>query len=243
MNRKAIAKAGNYDVFLAGELVDLVVPNEHAIEVDGWHNWFNDQELTRNMEQGMFPNSSEQQRRFLEDLRGSRTRIALLIKPKGQDAVAGICSLSNISFVTRQADFAMVVARRTGGFRSTFFGMEAKCLMTEHAFETVGLERINSYQSVALRDWQRSQILFGYKMEGILRKAFRKGHKTSDLMISSCLFEDYLALKTLRGGRLWPGDKKIMELIRDLPKKSLEEKLQQVLASTVEAHYAGIRQA
>lgn len=243
MTRNDKPQPADYDVFLAGELVDLVVPNERAIEVDGWHNWFNDQELTRNMEQGMFPNSPEQQRRFLEELRGSRTRIALLIRPKEQRAIAGICSLSNISFVTRQADFAMVVARRTGGFRSAFFGMEAKCLMTEHAFDTVGLERINSYQSAALKDWQRSQILFGYKMEGILRKAFRKGHRTYDLMVSSCLLEDYLALKELRGGHLWPGQKRIMELIRALPKRSLEEKLQEVLARTVEDHYAGIRQA
>ncbi len=243
MTRNDTARAADYDVFLAGELVDLVVPNERAIEVDGWHNWFNDQALTRNMEQGMFPNSPERQRRFLEDLRGSKTRIALLIRPKGAREIAGICSLSNISFVTRQADFAMVVARRSGGFRSNFFGMEAKCLMTEHAFETVGLERINSYQSAALKDWQRWQILFGYKMEGILRKAFRKGHRTHDLNVSSCLLEDYLALKARRDGRLWPGQKQIMELIRDLPKVSLEEKLQEVLTRTVEDHYAKIRQA
>ena len=145
--------------------------------------------------------------------------------------------------MTRQADFAMVVARKSASFKGTFFGMEAKCLMTEHAFETIGLERINSYQSIALRDWQRWQILFGYKMEGIQRKAFRKGYRTFDLMLSGCLLEDYLKLKELRGGRLWPGQDKIMSLIRDLPKESLEEKLQRTLARTIEDHYAKIRQA
>ena len=135
----------------------------------------------------------------------------------------------------------MVVARRTGSFKSSFFGMEAKCLMTEHAFETLGLERINSYQSTALKDWQRWQILFGYKMEGIMRKAFRKGYQTYDLMVSGCLLDDYLALKALRGGRLWPGQEKIMALIRDLPKESLEEKLQKTLTATIDEHYAQIR--
>ena len=230
-------------MFLAGELVDLVLPNERAIHTDRWYAWFNDQELTRNMEQGMYPKSPQDQEAFLAELRGSQSRFALMIKPKDEDAVVGICSFSKISHVTRQADFAMVVARRVASFKGTFFGMEAKCLMTEHAFETMGLERINSYQSTALKEWQRWQILFGYKMEGIMRKAFRKGHKTYDVMVSACLLEDYLALKALRGGQLWPGQERIMALIRDLPKESLEEKLQKALSGTIEDHYAQLRLA
>lgn len=233
----------HYDIFLAGELVDLVVPNARAIHTDGWYAWLNDQALTRNMEQGMYPKTAQTQEAYLAELLASPSRLALMIKPKEEDAVVGICSLSRISHVTRQADFAMVVARRTASFKSSFFGMEAKCLMTEHAFETIGLERINSYQSTALKDWQRWQILFGYKMEGIMRKAFRKGHRSYDLMVSGCLLEDYLALKALRGDRLWPGQEHIMALIRDLPKQSLEETLQKALSATIEEHYAQIRLA
>ena len=239
----AAAEKPDYDVFLAGELVDLVVPNERAIHADRWHAWLNDQELTRNMEQGMYPKSAESQSAYLDELRGSQTRLALMIKPKEENAVVGICSLSKLSHVTRQADFAMVIGRRTASFKSSFFGMEAKCLMTDHAFETVGLERINSYQSVALKDWQRWQILFGYKMEGIMRKAFRKGYRTYDVMVSGCLVEDYLELKKLRDGRLWPGHDRMLELIRDLPKESLEEKLQKTLGAVIEQHYAKLRLA
>lgn len=241
--RKRPAASAPYDVFLAGELVDLVLPNERAIHTDRWYAWFNDQDLTRNMEQGMYPKSAKDQEAFLAELRSSPSRFALMIKPKEEEGIVGICSLSKISHLTRQADFAMVVAKKSTTFRGTFFGMEAKCLMTEHAFETMGLERINSYQSTALKDWQRWQILFGYKMEGILRKAFRKGHRTYDVMVSGCLLEDYLALKALRGGRLWPGQSQIMSLIRDLPKESLEQKLQQALSTTIEQHYAALRQA
>ena len=238
-----MADTSHYDVFLSGELVDLVVPNARAIHIDRWYAWLNDQELTRNMEQGMYPKTAQTQEAYLAELLASPSRLALMVKPKEEDAVVGICSLSKISHVTRQADFAMVIGRKSASFKASFFGMEAKCLMTEHAFETLGLERINSYQSVALKDWQRWQILFGYKMEGIMRKAFRKGHRSYDLMVSGCLLEDYLKLKELRGGRLWPGQQKIMSLIRDLPKESLEEKLQKALAQTIGDHYAKIRQA
>lgn len=231
----------HYDVFLRGELVDLVVPNERAIHVDRWYDWFNDQELTKNMEQGMFPSSPQQQEQFLVQLRSSRDRMALMIKPKDMEHVVGIASLSKLSHVTRQADFAMIVARRSKAFKSSFWGMEAKCLMTEHAFETLGLERINSYQSATLKDWQRWQILFGYKMEGIMRRAFRKGYKTSDLMVSGCLLEDYQVLKEQRGGRLWPGYDRMMDLIRELPRESLEEKLSRMLRDTIADHCAAIR--
>ena len=231
----------DYDVFLAGEIIDLVLPNERAIHVDGWYSWFNDMDLTLNMGQGMFPNSPEQQEEFLAELRASKDRFALMIKPKEQNCVIGVASISKINLVKRQGDFAMVIGKKMADFKSTFYGMEAKCLMTEHAFEVLGLERINSTQSIALKEWQRWQILFGYKIEGILRKAFRKGHKTFDVIYSSCLLEDYLALKKIRGGKLWPGYEKIMALIRDLPKESLEQKLNDVLAKTVSDYYGAIR--
>src|SRR3989344_9107578 len=114
-----------YDVFLPGELVDLVIPNEHAIREDGWHKWFNDVGLTQNMEQGMYPNTPEKQIEFLQKLHFSTDRFALLIKPKDKDFVIGVASLSKISPVTRQADFAMVIGRKLSDFKSTFYGMEA----------------------------------------------------------------------------------------------------------------------
>jgi len=62
----APSSAPHYDMFLAGELVDLVLPNERAIDVDRWHTWLNDQTLTRNMEQGMYPTSAVQQEAWPE---------------------------------------------------------------------------------------------------------------------------------------------------------------------------------
>jgi RimJ/RimL family protein N-acetyltransferase len=233
----------HYDIFLEGELVDLVVPNEHAIHADGWYRWFNDPAINANLRQGGLPNTPHLQVEYLRELQRSKTRFALLIKPKLEDFVIGVTSLSGISHETRQADIAMVIGRRLPDFRGVFAGLEAKCLMTEHAFETLGLERINSGQSARLKDWQRSQILFGYKVEGIRRKAFRKGRRVHDVIVSGCLLEDYLVLKEQRGGRLWPGSGKLIELIRALPRTSLEEKVSKALAELVDEHYGTIRQA
>ena len=156
------------------------------------------------------------------------------------DRIAGIFKGTRRPKADRVVDIeGLVIARKLPEFKSAFYGMEAKCLMTEHAFEVLGLERINSTQSIVLKEWQRWQILFGYKIEGIMRKAFRKGNKIYDLILSSCLIEDYLALKELRGGKLWPGVEKIMELIRYLPKESLEERINKLLSTTVSEYIAG----
>ncbi len=113
--------------------------------------------------------------------------------------------------------------------------------MTEHAFEVLGIERINSGQSIRLKDWQRWQILFGYKMEGIQRKALRKGYHTYDVIISSCILEDYIVLRELRGGKLWPGYQKMMELIRALPKENLQDIINSFLSETVAEYYQRVQ--
>ena len=231
----------SYDVFISGELIDLVVPNERAIYVDKWYAWFNDPKVTAVLDHGIFPNSPQDQEIFLANLRTSKTRIALMIKPKDKPYVVGIASLSNIDLVRRQADFAMVIGRPSPSFKSAFYGFEAKCLMTEHAFEALGIERINTGQATTLKDWQRWQILLGYKIEGLQRKGFRKGYHTFDCLITSCLLEDYLALKELRGGRLWPGYKKMMELIRFLPQENFPNTISKLILETVDAYYKRVR--
>ena len=39
-----------YDVFIKGELVDLVVLTEEIVEKTNWYNWFNDEETTQHMQ-------------------------------------------------------------------------------------------------------------------------------------------------------------------------------------------------
>ena len=148
-----------------------------------------------------------------------------MIKPKGYDGFIGVVSLSSIDLVHRQCDIAMVIGERLNTAGSLFYGLEAKALMTQHAIQTVGLERVNSSQIVGLVKWQNWQILFGYQIEGIFRKKFRKGDKVHDLLMSSCLLEDYKSLILMRGGNLWPGKSKMLQLLKDLPKRTLIDDL------------------
>ena len=222
LNQKQI----KFDVFLKGETIDLCVPSKDAWVIEQWYIWFNDQKVTRYLTQGVFPNTREKQEAFYQSLIEKDERIALLIKPKSKDYFVGIASLSYIDHRQRSCDFAMVIGKQTSSPDSIFYAMEAKCRMTEHAFEKVGVERINSGQAIELIRWQRWQILFGYHVEGIRRKSFREGNNTSDSITSSCLLTDYLRLKELRNGSLWPGKARLFELMKMLPEESTIDRLQ-----------------
>lgn len=219
------AATQNFDVFLSGETVDLCAPSDDAWALDQWYKWFNKPEITKYLVQGVYPNTKKAQKTYLDAIAQNPSRIVLLIKPKKHDYFIGVASLSSIDPVMRQCDFAMVIGEQTSGGDSLFYGMETKCLMTEHAFENVGVERINSTQAAELIRWQRWQILFGYQIEGLLRRKFRKGRMVYDTLASSCLLDDYLKIKELRDGIFWPGKASMFELLKKLPKETLIDEL------------------
>lgn len=215
----------NFDIFLSGETVDLCAISDDEWVLDQWYRWFNKAEITKYLVQGVYPNTRKAQKLYFDALVTSTLRVTLLIKPKKHNFFIGVASLSSIDLVMRQCDFSMVIGEKISEGDSLFYAMESKCLMTEHAFENLGVERINSTQAAELLCWQRWQILFGYQIEGILRKKFRKGRNVYDILASSCLLEDYQKIRELRNGAFWPGKEEIFELMKMLPKVTLIDEL------------------
>lgn len=235
--------SSRYDVFIVGETIDLVVPCEAALD-DGWHAWFNDQVTTRNTSHGLFPNSRAMQRRRLDALEiGEQQHLQVLILPKGDDVVVGTASLGSIDWRRRCAEFNMFLTQRANPAALLFPGLEAKARLTEHAFEVLGLERIWTEQPVALEFWQRYQVLLGYRPDGVLRQAFRRGHETQDLVATSILHADYEQLRTRRGGAYWPGKKRLLELMRSVPNRSLVEDVSRSIDRTVKRYLKSVTMA
>lgn len=209
-----------YDVFIRGEVIDLCVPGDDPWVLDQWYRWFNDSETTRHMLHGIFPNTLAMQKRYLETIQTQRDRLALLIKPKRADYFVGVASLSSINLYNKQCDFALVIGRKDDHPESLFYAMEAKCRMTEHAFEVLGMERIYGEQVYDLAPWQRWQVLFGFQIEGIKKDRFRKGLQRQDGLVAACVLEDYLRIKKIREGAFWPGKEQMFELMKKLPRES-----------------------
>ena len=224
--------------FYEGENIDLIVPTvEHARE-SSWPDWFNDQHTTRYTHHGIFPNSVEDQVEFVQGLRASG-RIALLITAKGRETPVGTVSLSSVDMRNRTAAIAIVMDTKTAETVHPQAALEAISLMTEHAFNVLGLRRIDSGQAYpALARWNQMLEILGYRTEGIRRNAFARGHVISDDVIMACLHENFSALVDQRGGRLWPGSKAAIELIRSLPAQSFAARLDEAYRA-LEAEYFG----
>jgi len=231
------ADTKHLDVFIEGETIDLCTPSCDEYILNQWYRWFNRSDITKYLDQGMYPNTLESQREYCNSMIKDKTRILTLIRPKSQDKVIGVASLSLIDHIHKQCDFAMVIGERTSGKGSLFYGMEAKAMLTQHAFDIVGVERINSSQVESLSVWQKWQILFGYQVEGILRDKFVKGSDKYDVYISACLKKDYIRILDKRDGRLWPGKNSLLDMIRKVPSYTLIDTLSDWLPKEQEEYW------
>ena len=233
-----------YETFIVGETIDLVVPDQSAVDEGRWHRWFNDQNTTRYLDQGDFPNTPKQQKAFLDVAQGPESnRLVLLVWAKDAEKLVGVVSLSSINLKRRSAEAALVIGEKTGTMSALFHGLEAKARITAHAFENMGVERVSGAQAVSLAEWQKYQLLFGFRLEGINRKSHRKGHNVEDTVSNACLLQDYLDIKKRRGGDYWPGKVRLIELMREMPKGSPVENLQVAIDTAMDDYLAKINWA
>ena len=230
----------NLDVFIEGETIDLCAPSDDELILDQWFRWFNKSEITKYLNQGLYPNTLELQKSFFKSTKQDQSRFTVLIRPKQKNQIIGVASLSHIDHIQRQCDFAMVIGERVSGEGSLFFGMEAKARLTQHAFDILGIERVNSTQAKELVRWQRWQILFGYQIEGVLRNKFRKGSSVHDVYASSCILKDYNKLLKIRGGQYWPGKSEMFELIKKIPKNTLIDEIDEWLPEKQEDYWNNV---
>lgn len=124
-----------------------------------------------------------------------RTRIALAIVLKERHRHIGVISLDGIDWRNRSATTGMVIGE--AGCRSKGYGHEAKVLLLEYAFLTLGLHRINS---TVLASNPRSLACLkksGYVEEGCRRKSLFVGGEWVDEIVLGLLVEDWLVLRPL----------------------------------------------
>ena len=216
----------NLDEFIAGEGVDLKIPDKNFVRKSNWYKLLNSKKNTKYLDHGIFPNTLKNQIDFFENSK-KEGRIVLIIFDKKNNFV-GVISLSSINYEKSSAEIALILNqdKKVGYVARNFLSaLESIALMTEHAFENLGLIRISAGQSIKLNKWQNLMELTGYKLEGINKKKFVKGSLYEDVMMISCSKDDYLFLKKKRGS-LWDSSNKMLNRIKNLPKENALSKIQ-----------------
>lgn len=201
------------NVFLAGEKIDLCIPDDSDFEQ--WAEWFNSQSITQYLEQGKYPNTPELQRSFYQNAIDSG-RFLTLIKTKDGELL-GVISLSEIDYEKLSCQVAYVCPVKTS--KAILAPLEALALCTQHAFERFGMHQVWAGHSYpGLESWILKTQILGYKAFSILPDGFRHGITVSDAVKTSINKARFLELLKRRGGLLWPGEEDAQKLIRALKK-------------------------
>ncbi|MAO34189.1 MAG: hypothetical protein CMD03_05475 [Flavobacteriales bacterium] len=232
-----------YKVFIEGELINLCIPNEEAIELDGWADWFNDLKNQKNTRHGIFPNTSQNQKRILKEIQSQIDKVdnqeilALLICEKKNNQAFGICSLQSINFSNKSAEIAINIGNPGLSSMPGMASLESMALLAEHGFRVMGLERIYAGQAYPnLLRWNKLMEIIGFKTEGITRNTFKKGHDVSDTVLIACNYEDYLILRDIRGS-LWGDLSLIKRALKAQPKLSIAEKINEAMLEIEKEHF------
>ena len=185
-------KKKEFDIFIKGENIDLVVLTSEIVEQTNWYNWFNDEENTKHMQQHYFPNSREKQLKYFRDeIEGNNKKIQLGIVKQSNNLFCGVISLSNINYLNRNCEIGLIIGEAEA--RKLKYFIEAVKLISKHAFDTLNLNRIYSGTISKEIDELFCRVL-GFKHEGVLRQAVFKNGAYHDIYQHALLKENQKTL-------------------------------------------------
>lgn len=152
--------------------------------------WFNDQEVTRFMFNGTFPNNEVRMQAFFERISQSSDDLVLAIVHKKTDKHIGNIGLHRINWVYRTAELGILIGEPD--YRGQNIGTEAIRLILTHGFTRLNLHKVHLMTDCkntnAVKTFEKS----GFKKEGVLREScFRKG-KYEDSFYMGCLAKEFL---------------------------------------------------
>lgn len=184
-----------------GEFVRLREVKSSDFEV--WASWFNRESVTRNLPQGLFPNSAMDQERWYEKAALDQRFIAMVERLDSAELL-GVCSISEIDWHSKSGQVSTVVPVKVGP--QSMPGLEARALLTQHAVEKMGLRRLWAGQAYPSNiKWSSSQALIGWMVEGFAVGGFWKGDQGHDVLRTAAISMHIKELIEERGGSLWPG--------------------------------------
>ena len=223
------------DVFIKGEVMNLCIPTDEFSKESKWYSWFNNTRIVKFLEQGIYPNTPEDQVEFYRSEK--LTRLILIIAT--QKGYMGVISLSNINMSKKSCCISIVMDSSVDKKLSSYIALEAMAKITEHAFNIMGMNRIEAGQHVKLKGWQQRMELIGYKLEGLHDNKFVKGREISNSVTVACLYNDFQSIINHRGC-IWDSKKNMEIRFKSLPKKVFVDLLDDFYKNERDSYYKKI---
>lgn len=198
--------------FIFGENINLCKPTKKFALESEWYKWFNDSRNIKYLNIDDEINSPEKQLNFFLL---QKNRFILIIQDKKSKNYVGTVSVSNINYKRKTCELAIVRDLKQNKFNSILSSLESICLLTEYAFEKMGMRIITAQQHIDLNRWQNLMELAGYKLEGIHTCGFYKLNNEANSVSIACNIKDYRYIKKKRK-KLWDGNKKMFKRYKEL---------------------------
>ena len=190
-----------FDIFLEGEVVNLVILNEKIAKNSDWYSWLNYKKNTELLQQGRFPNSKEKQLEYFKnnivkkkDLKKNRVlndkKIQLGIVEKHNNMLVGMVTLLDFDYFNRCCGISLIMDLRKKISNRLKVFKESQDLMIDHAFFKMNLRRI---YTIAFSDnlCKMTERVFGFKREGVLREHQFSNGKYVDSYVLGLLRSDW----------------------------------------------------
>lgn len=124
--------------YAIGKSIYLRAPTLEDATDSSWFEWFSDPKITQYLGGSSFwPNTREMQIQFYEEAKKNKNRMVLLICLIETNELIGVCNLSEINWVYRYADVALVIAEEK--YRKGTVAIETLALLLDIAFNRLNL--------------------------------------------------------------------------------------------------------
>ena len=151
-------------------------------------SWLNDPEVNKFNSHAIFPYTAEQLKDYVKGI-DNKSKVVMAICDNRSQKHIGNISLQNIDWVTRSAEFAILLGDKK--FWGQGIGEEAGKLIIQHGFEKLNLSRIHCGTSSENIGMQKLALKLGMKPEGRRRQAMYKNGKYADILEYGILKSEY----------------------------------------------------
>jgi RimJ/RimL family protein N-acetyltransferase len=183
-----------YNPYVVGKNIYMRHPTEEDAR-GNWHQWFSDEETTKNIGDRYWPNSSDAQLNFLKSCEDNRSRLLLSVVDIKSDKHIGVCSLSNISWVHRYCDMALVIGEKD--FRSGSIAFEICSLLLKTAFLRLNMKTVRGGYVCTNEYTEKLMKVLRFETVGVYRESFWAEGKYQDYVVTMIRSEDWLKRNAL----------------------------------------------
>jgi RimJ/RimL family protein N-acetyltransferase len=183
--------------FLIGDRIYLRAVVEEDLPY--YFSWLDDQETTRYMQRGIYPNNMDEMQDYFRSMQRSKDGMHLAIVRKDKEIkthlpVEFACHIGNITLLNihptfRSAEISIIIGDQDS--RGQGYGTEAIKLLVDHAFTRMNLNRLQAGAVEANIGSIRAFEKAGFQREGISRQAYYCNGEYQNVQIMSILKSDW----------------------------------------------------